>query len=660
MSDPQAQNALQSQTASLDKLTERFDRALERMDQARPFAKASHANEFLEAARRLLVAEGGVDYLAGRIEAIDRAGAFYQTDWADPNSLQPDRVPWTLAKGNQQLVTLECLSELRWLAIARGEYSYPGISREQALHFLREVLALNLDFVFERQTEAARSRHQRGVQELFRYLVGHVGYGDILEQVVEEVWRILKQRPIHLSRIIDMVTQLAVCVADPNMSVPMGSERLVSALYGPTQSSQDDPGLDVYRERLQAMDAQTLQQEALSFSRAMHDTGLVSSYHSVLLRFLLENEGESLIAQTLGLSNTGHDVYLSYRDLINRLISDGIFPETCQAVYGLACLLERGILYDPALAPNLWRLIVLPLHPQTEQELHMVYGTARPARAQLIAGALQMMGLPFGVGQGDNPTCQSARALSMWAFNDPDYLMQLLAWAARDREIIMHFEGKAISSRNLQAGLSDKLVHTDLDPVSLILVPHLDRIYMEMGRMSVGRGEDPHKWVNPEFHGWWVGHAFAIAVDVATGRLENYETFLRDFYASYHPYYNGNKPVIHPQPAGIAITESNGEFIGWHAITIIRVALDRDDEVRVYFYNPNNDGGQNWGCGVVVSTEGHGEFHGESSLPVAQFASRLYIFHYDPLEKGDTSLIDNDELAAVIAMARESWAKERV
>ncbi len=660
MNDPQAHNAESSRPAQLESLIERYNRALQRLDQARPFAKAGHVNEFLEIARRLLITDGGVDFLAGQAEVFDRAGIFYQTDWADPANLQPGMVSWTLAEGNQQLVTLECLSELRWLAIVRGEYTYPGISSEQALHFLREVLALNLDFVFQRQTEATRDRRQRGVQALFDYLVTHVGYGDILEQVVEEVWRILKQRPIYLSRIIDMVTQLAVCVADPDMSVPMGAERLVSALFGPTSACQDDPGLDAYRQRIEAMDAQSLQHEALSFSRAMHDTGLVSPYHPVLLRFLLENNGESLIAHTLGLSNTGHDVYLSYRDLINRLISDGIFPETCQAVYGLACLLERGILYEPALAPNLWRLIVLPLHPQTEQELQLVYGSSRPPRCQLIAGTLQMLGLPFGVGQGDNPTCQSARALSMWAFNDPDYLLQLLAWAARDREIIMHFEGKAISSRHLQAGLSDKLVHTDLDPVSLIMVPHLDRIYIEMGRLSVGRGEDPHKWVNPEFHGWWVGLGFAIAVDVQSGQLQDHEGFVRDFYASYHPFYNGNKPVIHPQPAGIAITDSGGDFIGWHAISIIRVALDRDGEMRVYFYNPNNDSGQNWGCGVEVSTEGRGEFHGESSLPVAQFASRLYIFHYDPLEKGDTSLLDSDELAAVSAMARESWAKDRI
>lgn len=659
MTRSQASHTDNAPSDATDKLIERFDRALERLDQAKPFAKAGHINEFLEVARRLLAAEGGVDYLARRIEAIDRAGAFYQTDWAEPAGLQPAMVPRTLAEGNQQLVTLECLSELRWLAIARGEYAYPGVSAEQALHFLREVLATNLDRVFERSTEASRNRRQRGVQEMFRYLVAHIGYGDILEQVVEEIWRILKQRPIHLGKVIDMVTELAVCAADPEIAVPRGAERLISALYEPTSASRDDPGLAVYRERIQAMDATTLQQEALGFARAMHDTGLVSPYHPVLLRFLQETRQESLVAATLGLSSTGQDVYLCYRELIDRLIDESIYPETGQAVYGLACLLERGVLHHPALPPNLWRLIVLPLHPQTEHELLTVYGDARPARVQLIAGTLQMLGLPFGVGQGDNPTCQSARALSMWAYNDPDYLLQLLAWAARDREVIMHFEGRAISSATLQAGLSEQLTHTHLDPVSLVLVPHLDRIYFEMGRLSAGRFEDPHKWVNPEFHGWWVGHGFAIAVDVATGHLKDYDDFIRRFYACYHPYYNGNKPVIHPQPAGIAVTDINGAFIGWHAITIIRVTTDPEGQVRVYFYNPNNDSGQNWGCGVVVSTEGHGELHGEASLPIAQFVSRLYIFHYDPLEQGEPAAVDAQEAAAVAAMARESWARER-
>ena len=100
--------------------------------------------------------------------------------------------------------------------------------------------------------------------------------------------------------------------------------------------------------------------------------------------------------------------------------------------------------------------------------------------------------------------------------------------------------------------------------------------------------------VNPEFHGWSCGRGFRINVDVATGNLIELETFLRHFYASYHPHYNGDQPLINPQPAGIA---------------------DPDNVMRVYFYNPNNDSGQNWGGDVLVSTSGKSERYGEASLP---------------------------------------------
>jgi hypothetical protein len=166
--------------------------------------------------------------------------------------------------------------------------------------------------------------------------------------------------------------------------------------------------------------------------------------------------------------------------------------------------------------------------------------------------------------------------------------------------------------------------------------------------------------VNPEFHGWWTGRGFRINVDVATGKLARLEDFLRHFFAGYHPFYNGNQPLIHPQPAGIAITDSAARFIGWHAITILRVALDQEETMRVYFYNPNNDGGQDWGDGVVVSTSGHGERFGESSLPFPEFASRLYIFHFDPLEPGSPTAVEAEAVADCAARVRRTWGAERL
>lgn len=117
--------------------------------------------------------------------------------------------------------------------------------------------------------------------------------------------------------------------------------------------------------------------------------------------------------------------------------------------------------------------------------------------------------------------------------------------------------------------------------------------------------------------------------------------------------------MIHPQPAGIAITDSAMRFIGWHAISILRVGLDQEQTMRVYFYNPNNDSGQHWGDDILVSTAGHGERFGEASLPFEQFASRLYIFHFDPLEPGDLSSVPQQELDTVVAKIYKSWGVNR-
>lgn len=458
-----------------------------------------------------------------------------------------------------------------------------------------------------------------------------------------------------------MITQVAICRQDPSLQLGasgQGAERLISSLFSPTRGCQEDPGLEVYRERLEAMDDSLLQNEAAGFARSMHDTGLVSPYHPVFIRFIAEHKN-TLLVDALGLSSTGKDCFLCYHELVQALIEMAIHPQTAQAVYGLALVLERGILYQPPVAPALWRQLGLPLCEVARERLRLAYGDEVVPEQRLMAGVVLLLGLPLGVGQGNNPTCQSARALSMWAYNDPDYLLQMVAWAARDDDIIMHFEGQEVSSHARESGVA-AAVSLDLDPVSLLVVPHLDRVYAEMVAMCAGREGDPHRWVNPEFHGWWVGRGFMINVDVPTGHLCEPECFYRHFYAFFHPFYNGNQPLVHPQPAGIAVTDSAARFIGWHAITILRVALDPERVMRVYFYNPNNDSGQNWGNGVVVSTAGKGERFGEASLPFEEFASRLYIFHYDEREVGDTDRVAHSDIDAIMALVLGSWGAERL
>src|SRR5690606_4669492 len=215
-----------------------------------------------------------------------------------------------------------------------------------------------------------------------------------------------------------------------------------------------------------------LQQEAGGFARAMHDTGLVSAYHAPCLRHLNSHHRGELLASALRLSSTGREVLFCYLPLVQALVDKAIHPETAQAIYGLAMLLERGIVYHPPMAPALWRPIARPLSPASrEVRSRACRATPQPGEVSLLATVLNTLGQPLGIGQGNNPTCQAARALSLWSCNVPDYLLQMAAWAARDDEVVMHFEGQPTSSKNAEEGLA-KGPLLDVDPVSRVLVPH--------------------------------------------------------------------------------------------------------------------------------------------------------------------------------------------
>lgn len=652
------------QDEALTRRLAQLDDATRAMAETRDFGKPAKLRRVLEALRRVLTRPGGCAAVQARAAALEDAGLFLGTDWASPEILVPAFVGPGLHSGVVDTVVLEATSELRMLAIAAGDYVHPSFGAEDAHRFLSQVLAMNLELLFTPPGEAERARESRTAQlvrDLFKHVADQIGYDSVLDKLVEEIWRILRQRPIQTDQVQALITRIAIYRGDPDVELTssgQGVDRLITSLFGTTEACREDPGIDVFRSRLEAMDSQGLQYEATGFARAMHDTGLVSPYHAALLQFL-RHESDYLLGEALGLSETGRNCLLRYRDLVHRLIEQAVHPQTAQCIYGLALLLDRGILYEPPVVPALWRQLSLTLSDPARDRLVSAFGEEPSPEDRLLAGVLSMLGLPLGVGQGDNPTCQSARALSMWAYNDPDYLLQMVVWAARDDEIVMHFEGQPISSKESTAGVATVLP-VDLDPVSLIVVPHLDRIYAEMGRRCADRPGDPHRWVNPEFHGWWAARGFRINVDVGTGNLIDLDTFVRDFYAGYHPVYNGGQPLIHPQPAGVAVTDSGARYVGWHAITILRVAPDPQDVMRVYFYNPNNDSGQDWGDGVVVSTAGNGERFGEGSLPFDQFASRLYIFHVEPLERGEPERVPAEDVEQVIGYIERSWGADRL
>ncbi|GGY82820.1 hypothetical protein [Marinobacter zhanjiangensis] len=649
-----------NENAALEPAVRQFDAALDEFHRARRVDPTSSSLALLEHARCLMLMPGGFDALYRRVRAMESAGIFGTSDWAQPSILQPALAKRSLREAGEVTTIVEAISEIRMLAVASRDYFHPGISSEQARHFLTQVMALNLDLLSGQMSEADRERpRQMGllVQQLYQYLIGHLGYESLLDSLVAEVWRLLDQGPVQVDSICDMIGQIAKCLYDPDIKTRGTGDatRLVRALYAPSPACAEDPGLPVYQQRLWEMGDAELSNEAACLASCMHDTGLASPYHAVMVRHLRATGQDDLIPAVLGLTMTGLDDLYCYNELVNALIDEAIYPETCQAVYGLTMMLERGSLFTPPVAQALWRQIKLTLSTETARTLTEAFGDARPPRVYLLAGVLNLLGQPLGVGQGNNPSCQSAIGLSLWAANEADYLLQVLAWAARDNEVLTRFEGHPVSSKDLEVGLV-KETPVDVDPVSVVLIPHMDRLYGEMWRRCSDRDDDAHRWINPEFYGWWVNHEFQVVADIHTGEINDYEGFVSCFYASYHPYYNGNMPLIHPQPAGIAVTDSAARFVGRHAITILRVGLSPSNEMRVYFFNPNNDSGQDWGQGITCSTRGHGEFRGEASLPIAEFASRLYAFHYDPLETGDLTDVPEDELARVVALGRESWA----
>ncbi|MDT0635359.1 hypothetical protein [Spectribacter hydrogenoxidans] len=644
-----------------DRQIGQFERMLDNLAAARSFGKGMHQTRLLALVPRLLDSDDGVAALYRLAPRFDSAGVFLGGDWAEPANLQPRLVRVTLLSGGM-MPALECLNQLRLLAIATGEAEpAPDFDAGAARRFLDEVLASNLDLLFPTATESDREQPnpmRPRLQRLFAFLVRTLGMSGLLAALVDEAERVLQQRPIMVQRIEHLLHAAHRALNETDAATGDDSEtrarRLIDALHGPTELAREHAG-DDYTAALTALDPETLAVEARVFGESMAGTGLVAPQHALLLRYLAENAPERL-PDALALGPVGRVVLVTHGDLVSEIIGYAIFPETARCIYGLCRLLEQGTLFFDPVPPGLRRLMVLPMNEDVAEQLRATseWPTPPTANVLLVAGTLSVLGQPRGVDQGHNPTCQAARAISMWAQNDAGYLLELIARAARDGELLMHFEGDAIASAGLDAGLA-KSLHTELDPVSLVLTSHLDRVYMEMSRRTIDRPGDGHRWVNPEFHGWWVKRGFAEVLDDDQA-VSGCDDFIRLFHAAYHPVYNGGRQLVYVQPCGVAVTDYRGEFVGWHAIAIERIERGPEGEWRVYFYNPNRDRGQDWGQGVVTTTRGHGELEGESSLPFGQFVSRLYVFHYETREVGDPAAVPDADVAAIREAIAVSWA----
>ncbi|WKN33223.1 hypothetical protein PZB74_07705 [Porifericola rhodea] len=648
---------------SIDKFQSSFQEFLE----ASELTRADKANKLLSQVDMLSLTFEGIAHLYTKIGALEEAGIFKDTPWNEPKRLVPTLVKGTLKSGHPNSST-ELLSELRILGYARGEIQSSLISQEEAAAFLEEVLVHNLEFVFQEPTEETRinlsERELKKISLLFKFLLEHSRLEGIKEKLAEEITIICEQRPVvtrPAREIISLVKEKM------DLSSDSESDRIlkmyVDELYAPSAATREHQTTEAYEQFLKEASADMLARESYELGNAMRSHGLVSNFHASLLLHLVAQEQDDLVPAALKLNDTGEAEWYHHKKFVRKLFREVIHPYNAQCIYGFAKMLEKGLFSRQAVRAGLDNMRRMRLHSKTEEAIRQSIVQKHPqvnALQYLIGALIRILGQPLGVGQGNNPTCQSARGISMWSQHAPAKLINLVITAATQNNIVFRFEGKELESSLLGKGLVENLDY-NLDAVSVILVPNLDKVYNEMMRLATGRTEDPHKWVNPALYGQWIQIGFASVYNYLLNAIHDFKGFQKVLYASCHPDYNGGQRLVYPNPVGIYITSSRGDMLGFHAVSLLRVRRDPQGAMRAYFLNPNNEGRQDWGQGIKPSVFGHGEKHGESSLPFYQFASRVYAFHYNSLEtKNWIDKVPEDEVAKVEELARESWGRAYV
>ncbi len=614
--------------------------------------------EPLSRLRTLLSSDDGMEAVYENIAGVVKAGFFRDTVWENPAKLLPPLVKSSLL-GAEPYSVIEVISELRLLGLADGRIKDARFSKNQARAFLEEAIVLNLDLV---QLGASEEHRLAGgvaldrARRVVRFIVDRLSANRLEQVLLTEIEEVCRQRRILGATAIDMIRR-AERYADPGGNrVRKALARFVDAIGGVSELAKANPDLVQYEDALLALDPPELAAEARAMGRSLRSTGLASPHHSIVLRTLAKARATGPLAIALGLDRLGRAELERHEPLVLALVDVAVTAASPLAVTGLSGTLNRGALSMPGVSAGLRNLLKRePCKVACDRLLASRPFPEHPSwpQALLVAGALAVIGQPLGVGQGDNPSCQSARAISLWSQVAPGYLLELLTSAAFDDCTRIRFRGVEIRSSDAP----DVALGTDLrlDPASVVLVPHLHRTYSAMLALVAKEPGDAHRYVNPGLYGPWVPTGFECIFD-ASSRPLDHAAFARRFLCVHHPEVALVEP-IHPRPVGLVVTSAHGQFLGLHAISLQRVARDSVGAWRAYFFNPNDDGRQNWGQGIVTSTSKHGEIPGESSLPLAEFTSRLYAYHFHDHEHGDPEAVPAALIEQAATLAADSWGR---
>lgn len=652
---------------TISELESRFFESLTSFGVAPSFNKKDKKNRLLSQVDLLCRSSEGIAFLYESIPQVNEAGIFEETSWGAPEHLVPYLVGGTLLAG-YPISTMEALSELRLLAIAEHRIEHPTFSADQARAFLEDMLVANFVLAYEDFSERVWEQYAEGELEKIRLLFGlirkHVSLESLKPKIADAIEVLSAHRPIVVTKIKRMLAVVDKQVRlDGKHPADQRLLKFVNVLYRPTSKAQKQGPPEKYRHWLEQSDKAKVKAECKQTGEQMAATGLVSDYHLALLQFAVGRYPE-LAPLILHLDAHGVAEYERHEAFVAMLVQEFIVRGNKQAIYGLARVLQRNLLSRKVTWHAFNRLIRVEIHPEVGENLlkgNLLDHEATPAQL-LVGGALCALGQTLGVRQGNNPTCQSARGISMWSRHAPGKLINFLIDAASTNNLVFRYEGELIESATVKEGLTRQFDYS-LDPVSIVLVPHLDKIYNEMMKRAVVKhlGVDPHVSVNPAFYGHWIQTGFISVYNPVTGFIEKFEKFVRIFYASFHPEYNGGHHLIYPVPLGIFITDARANMLGYHAISLLRIERSPAGVWRAYFFNPNSEGRQNWGQGIQPSVSGNGELHGESSLPVHQFVSRVYAFHYSNLQLEEKEeRVPEEPIAEVEKLARESWGRKYI
>lgn len=635
---------------------DKFREALDNFKDAKPLLAENHKKKLISSLDLLTDSPAGIQFLYENIGELVEAGIFRDTMWDDPARLVPSLVGGTLKAGGQTTIT-EVTSELRILAIANGSIKQKSFSAGKAKIFLEDALVSNIDLIFPAGSEEERSLDVdtlKKIRVLFDFLTDQISINKIKGRLAKEIELICAQRPVVTDRVLEIIKTVK---EEIELNTDHDDDKrlkfYVNTVYSPSDKAGElEP--DDYQSYLEQAKRKDIVHECEALSDTMHETGLATIYHAILLRHVASDL--ALLKLALGLDNVGKAELDKHKKFAGELIQSVIHPDTARSCYGLAKLLERSLLSHQPVKSGLQRIMGMELHEDVAKNIRKSSedNTLDPKHI-LTAECLGILGQPLGVGQGWNPTCQSARGISLWSNHAPGKLLRMVESAAKSNSLSMRFEGNVIKSDEQVLGLVKELDY-NLDAVSVVLVPHLDKIYNEMMRRAANRTDDPHKWVNPAMYGQWIPTGFISNYDYLTNSIKEYDKFVRTFYITHHPEYNGGNDLAYPNPVGIFLTSSTGKLIGFHAVSILRVRKVKG-QVRVFILNPNNEGRQRWQDNMRPTVAGNGERAGESSLPFHQFASRLYAYHFNQSDIDDLGKVDKEEVDKVTELAKTSWGE---